>query len=55
MEEKSNNKKVLQAARARNIRELVDKTNQLKIPKDDVVAVLQESGYYVILYYYKGE
>lgn len=54
MEEYTNNSKVLHATRGRTIRELVDKTNELKIPREDVITILPESGYYVILYYYQG-
>lgn len=52
MEEYTNEGKLLHATRARTIRELVDKANTLCIPREDVVTILQENGYYVILYYY---
>lgn len=46
--------KILHAVRGRTVREIVDKTNKLEIPREDVVTILQENGYYVLLYYYKG-
>ena len=52
MEEYSKEGKLLHALRGRTIRELVDKTNDLKIQREDVVTILQENGYYVLLYYY---
>ena len=54
MEEYTKDNKLLHATRARTIRELVDKTNSLQIQKEDIIAVLQEQGYYVLLYYYSG-
>ena len=45
--------KLLHATRAGSIRELVDRANQLEIPREDVITVLPENGYYVLLYYYK--
>lgn len=46
--------KLLHATRGRTIRELVDKANELEIPREDVINILQENGYYVLLYYYQG-
>lgn len=54
MEEYNKEGKLLHATRARTIRELVDKTNKLGVPREDVVTILQETGYYVLLYYYQG-
>ena len=46
--------KLLHATRARTVRELVDKANELQIPREDVISILSENGFYVLLYYYKG-
>ena len=46
--------KLLHSVSARTIRELVDKTNSLKVPREDVVTIMQANGGYVILYYYQG-
>lgn len=46
--------KMLHAIRSRTIREMVNKANELKILRSDIVSVLQENGVYVLLYYYKG-
>lgn len=54
MEEYNKDCKLLHAIRGRTIRELVDKTNELGIQREDVVTILQENGYYVVLYYYQG-
>lgn len=54
MEEYCKEEKVLHATRARTIREIVQKANDLNIPREDVVTLLQETGYYVLLYYYQG-
>lgn len=54
MEEYVNNGNLLHAVRARTIRELVNKANKLGISREDIVNVLQESEYYVLLYYYQG-
>lgn len=54
MEEYNKEHKLLHAIRGRTIRELVDKTNELGIQREDVVTILQENGYYVVLYYYQG-
>ena len=52
MEEYINERKLLHATRARTVRELVDKANELGVAREDVISILQENGYYVILYYY---
>ena len=54
MEEYSVNGKLLHATKSRTIRELVEKTNKLQIPREDIITVLQENGSYVLLYYYQG-
>lgn len=54
MGEYSSNGKVLHALRSRTIRELVDKANELVVPREDVITILQENGFYVLLYYYQG-
>ena len=45
--------KILHATKARTVRELVAKAEELQIPREDVVQILQESGQYVLFYYYK--
>lgn len=47
------NKKFMYAIRSRTIREIVDKVNELKVPREDVVTILQENGFYIMIYYYK--
>lgn len=54
MEEYIKDGKILHALRARTIRELVNKANELKVLREDVITILQENGYYVLLYYYQG-
>ena len=46
------NRKLLHAVRSRTIRELVDKANELQVPREDVITILQENGFYILLYYY---
>ena len=50
----SKGNKLLHATRARTIRELVSKAAELNIDREDIVQILQESGQYVLLYYYAG-
>ena len=52
MGEYNENGKLLHAIRSRTIRELVDKANELHILREDVITILQENGFYVLLYYY---
>lgn len=54
MEEYVKEGKLLHALRARSVRELVNKTNELNIQREDVITILQENGQYVLLYYYQG-
>lgn len=54
MEEYIKDGKLLHALKARTIRELVERTNELQIQREDVITILQENGQYVLLYYYKG-
>ena len=54
MEEYSKEGKTLHATRSRTLRELVEKTNKLQIPREDIVTILPEGGSYVLLYYYQG-
>lgn len=46
--------KLLHATKARTLRELVNRANELQIPREDVITVLAEGDQYVLLYYYKG-
>lgn len=52
--ELQNNGKLLHAVKGRTLRELVEKANELNIPREDIIQILQESGYYILLYYYGG-
>ena len=54
MGEYDDNGKLLHATKSRTVRELVEKANKLQIQREDIVAILQENGSYVLLYYYKG-
>lgn len=55
MEEYIKEGKLLHATRNKTIRELVEKANKLQIPREDVVTILRENEYYVLLYYYQGQ
>lgn len=44
--------KLLHAFKSRTIRELVVKANELNIPREDIIQILQENGCYILLYYY---
>ena len=44
--------KLLHAIKGRTIRELVVKANELNIPREDIIQILQENGCYILLYYY---
>ena len=46
--------KRLHATRGRTIRAIVNKANKLMIPREDIVTILAENGYYVLIYYYQG-
>lgn len=47
-----NNGKIMSAVEAQTIRELVDLTNDYKIPREDVVSILPSKEGYVMVYYY---
>ena len=47
-----NNGKIMTAAEAQTIRELVDLVNDCKIPREDVVSILPSKEGYIIVYYY---
>lgn len=49
----NDNTKALHVIRVRTIRELVNKANALNIPREDIVGILQETGFYVLIYYYQ--
>lgn len=44
--------KLLHIIKGRTMRDLVNQTNELKIPREDIVQILPESGQYVLFYYY---
>lgn len=46
------NGKMMIAAEAQTIRELVDLANDYKIPREDVVSILPSKEGYVMVYYY---
>ena len=46
------NGKMMVAVEAQTIRELVDLTNDYKIPREDVVSILPSREGYVMVYYY---
>ena len=52
MEEYNKEGKLLHAFSARTIRALVTEANKLKISREDVITVIKEGDYYVLLYYY---
>jgi hypothetical protein len=52
MGEYINNGKIMHATRSRTVRELVNNANELNIQREDIVTILQENGYYVLIYYY---
>lgn len=54
MEDYNKEGKLLHATKSSTIRELVNKTNKLQIPKEDIVTIIQENNQYVLLYYYQG-
>lgn len=47
-----NNGKIMTAAEAQTIRELVDLVNDCKIPREDVVSILPSKEGYIMVYYY---
>lgn len=46
--------KVLHAMQTNTIRELVETANDLEIPREDIVSILEKGGHYVLFYYCKG-
>ncbi len=54
MEEYNKEGKVLHAMQTTTIRELVETANELEIPREDIVSILEKDGHYVLFYYYSG-
>lgn len=44
--------KIMNATEAQTIRELVDFANQYKIPREDIVQILNSREGYIMVYYY---
>lgn len=48
----SRNGKTMHALYCNSVRKLVDGANELKLPREDVIAILKEREQYVLIYYY---